>query len=315
LFLKHKVKKERGYGSSKEEYETEEYSPKRFALFIASIVVIVLISLTFVSGLRTVPSGYAGVKTSWGKIVGTAGEGLHWCNPFFGEDIVLVNVQIQSYESEPQSTASNDLQGVTTTVTVNYRVDKDFAMEVFRDMRDQYAGRVIRPAVEDSLKGTTAKFTSTEMIQTRAMVRSSLHNLLKERLEEFNIIVISVSMTDFQFSASFDEQLEATAKAEKQVLEEEANLKIVELQQQQKVITAMAEANATITKAEAEALAQIIMAESKAEAIRMIQEQLAMNPEYLEYLMILQWDGILPYFYGSDLPIPFLNLNEPEATP
>lgn len=277
-------------------------------LLIPLIVIAIVSLLMLASCIVTVPSGYIGIKMRWGKIVGTAGAGLHINNPFLGEGIDLVNLQIQAFESEPQSTASNDLQSVTTRVTVNYKIDGGFVEEVYRDLRNEYESRIIRPQLEDALKATTAKFTSTEMIQSRQLVRTTLLNLLKERLEPYHIIVVSVSMTDFQFSPEFDAQLEATATAQKKVLEEQANLEIVTLQQQQKVIIAEAEANATITKAEAEALATIIHAEAESEAIRLIREQLNMtlSDAYLTYYALLNWDGKLPYYYGSDTPLPFL---------
>lgn len=285
--------------------------PNRFWL-IPILIILLCGGLFGFIGIRTVPAGYKGVRTSWGKIVGVADEGFNWCNVFLGEDILLVNLQVQKFESDPQSTASLDLQEVTTTVAVNYRIDKAFVKEVWEELRDEYEARIIRPQLEDSLKAVTVQFTSTEMIQMRPTVRTTLINLLKERLEPFHIIVISVSMTDFQFSSEFNAQLEATATAEKKVLEEQANLKIAELQQQQKVILAKAEAEATILKATGEAEAKIIQAEGEAEAMRLLTEQLMSNPDYLQYLALMQWDGELPIYWGSDAPLPFLEVEEPQ---
>jgi len=275
-------------------------------LLLPFAIILVSIFLGAIITMRTVPSGYKGIKISWGKIIGDVDEGLHFINPFAGEDIVQVNVQIQAFTSEPQSTGTVDLQEVTTEVTVNYRIDPAFVEEIYRDLRDEYESRIIRPALEDGLKSTTAQFTSTQMIQERPTVRTTLFNLLKARIEPYHIILVEVSLTDFQFDPKFNEQLEATATAQKKVLEEEANLKIIELQQQQKVITAIAEANATLLKAQADAQAQIILAQAQTEAIQMLKEQL--GEHYLEYLALLQWDGKLPYFYGSDVPIPFIGI-------
>lgn len=285
-------------------------SDKKIVVWILLFVIAVVGLSIMGAGIRQVPSGYVGIRLSWGKIIGTTGEGFNWVNVVFGGDVQLVNVQIQTYNSGAQSTGTIDLQEVTTNVTVNYRVDPAYAEEIFRDLRDQYESRIVRPQLEGALKSTTAQFTSTEMILSRASVRSQLFKSLKERLEPFHIIVVETALTDFQFDPKFSAQLEATAAAQKKVLEEEANLKVVELQQQQKVITAKAEANATIARATAEAQANVLIAEARAKAIDLIQSQLAQNPEYLEYLSILQWNGVLPYFYGSDAPLPFIMLDE-----
>ncbi|ERJ12035.1 SPFH domain-containing protein [Haloplasma contractile] len=57
---------------------------------------------------------------------------------------------------------------------------------------------------------------------------------------------------------------------------------------------AIAEKNVEITKAEAKAEKIKIEAEAEADAVRMIQEQLAQNPEYIEYIKWTKWDGKLP---------------------
>ena len=277
-------------------------------LLIPAILILVFSALFIVSMMRTVPSGYKGVKTQWGSVVGITGEGLHWVNPIFGENIQLLSLQIQTYDSGSQSTGTIDLQEVTTNVTLNYRLDEGYVMEIFRDLRDKYESRVIRPQLEDALKATTAKFSSTEMIQTRTAVRLELLSLLKERLDPFHIVVISVSMTEFQFSPEFSAQLEATATAEKKVLEEQKNLEIVTLQQQQKVIQALADYNVTITNEQATALALAISSQAESDAIARITEQL--TPEYMAYLALLQWNGELPYYWGSDAPIPFLDVGQ-----
>ncbi|MFA9437996.1 MAG: hypothetical protein ACEROO_12935, partial [Candidatus Bathyarchaeota archaeon] len=63
-------------------------------------------------------------------------------------------------------------------------------------------------------------------------------------------------------------------------------------------IQAEAAKNATIRTAEGEAQSQIIEANAKAEAIRIITEQ--MTDEYANYLWLQQWDGRLPAVMTKD---------------
>ena len=294
----------------------------RWHILIPLLIILIVGGIIGGLGIRTVPSGYKGVTLSWGSVTGTCGDGFHWVSWFTGQEIALVNTQIQAYKAGNQSCGSIDMQAATTDVTVNYRVNEGFAAEVYTDMRDQYESRVIAGLTLQALKATTAKFTATELLRERDRVSLAFFDALTEKLLPYHIIVLDVAMTNFQFSAEFDAQLEATAKAQKQIEEERAKLEIITLQEQQKVIAALAAKNVTFTNAEAEALADKIAADmnayvlqvtanATAESIRVISEQLTLNPEYLQYLAIQTWNGALPIYWGSDVPIPFLPITTP----
>lgn len=104
-----------------------EWTPKHVIMLIVIFVILVISMLTLVQGFKTVPSGYKGVLVEWGKVVGMTDEGLHYVNPI-SQDIVLMNVQTQKTEAT-ESTASSDLQEVTTTIAVNYRLRTEYADE------------------------------------------------------------------------------------------------------------------------------------------------------------------------------------------
>ncbi len=110
--------------------------------------------------------------------------------------------------------------------------------------------------------------------------------------------MISVSLTDFQFSASFSAAIEAKVTAEQQALVSKNELEQIRYEAQQQIIQAEAAKNATIRRAEGEALARIIEANSTAKAIEIITLQ--MTDEYASYLWLQQWDGRLPAVMTRD---------------
>jgi len=224
------------------------------------------------------------------------------------QNVEMMNVQIQKAESS-EATASKDLQEITTTVAVNYKLDPEKVLEIYRTLRHEYADRVIKPNIEESLKATTALFTAEELITKRADLKTKFDDILDERLRHFGIEVVAVSITDFQFSQAFDAAIEAKVTAEQRALEAKNKLVQIEYEAQQRIIEAEAEKNATITRAtgEAEALlisktaeaqAILIEANATAEAIEFITSQ--MNPEYAQYKWLEEWDGKLPLFIGGD---------------
>ena len=244
-----------------------------------------------------VPSGYRGVLLTWGKVEDRIlQEGLNFKIPF-SQSVVLMNVQIQKTESV-ESTATKDLQEVSTTVAVNYRLDPLYVNEIYKELRQDYVNRVIKPNIEESLKATTAMFRAEELITKRSVVKQTFDSILEERLSKFHIQVVAVSLTDFQFSESFSAAIEAKVTAEQQALVAKNELERIRYEAQQQIIQAEAEKNATIRRAEGEAVSKIIAANATARTIEIITAQL--TDEYLEYLLVEKWDGRLPLVITRD---------------
>jgi prohibitin 2 len=266
---------------------------------IVAVIIIVMVALVSVgilaSAYQTVPTGYQGVVLQWGNPVRTVTSGLNLITPI-AEDIALVDVQVQKATAQ-ESAASSDLQEVSTSVTVNYQLDANYAKEIYTNLRDQYESRVILPAMQDALKAATAKFQASELITQREAAKNLFLNLLQEKLDQYHIKVVSVSITDFQFSESFKMAIEAKVTAEQNALAAKNKLEQIGYEAQQQVIQANANATAIIAIANANANATIISANATAQAVQTIQVQL--TPEYIQYLYAIGWDGKLPIYWAS----------------
>lgn len=270
---------------------------RRSGLIAVVIIILVLGGALYVQGFAKVPAGYRGVLLTWGKPSDKILDvGLNFIIPFV-QNIELMNVQLQKAESS-EDTATKDLQQVTTTVAVNFRLNPNMVNQIYSDLRHDYVSRVIKPNIEESLKAATALYTAEELISLRTEVKSALDDILAERLVIFNIEVVSVSLTDFQFSPSFKAAIEAKVTAEQQALEAKNKLEQIRYEAQQQIIQAEALKNATVAIALGDAQAVIIEADATAAAIEVITSQ--MTAEYAQYLWLTQWDGKLPAVVGSD---------------
>ena len=285
------------------------FTKKKLIGLIVVIVVIVSVVVAFGNATVTIPTGYKGILLVWGEATQVLPEGLHFINPI-GTDVELMNVQIQKAEAT-EATASEDLQEVTTTVAVNYRLEEAYLLEIYKNFRQDYESRIIAPNIEESLKAATAEYAATELITNREEVKTTFLNILESRVDDFHIEILSVSVTNFQFSPSFTAAIEAKVTAEQKALEAQNKLKQIEYEAQQQVIQASANATATITIAQAQANATVITANATAEAIQTIQVQL--TPEYVQYLVAIGWDGKLPLYWSGNGTMPLLLI--PTETP
>ncbi|GAH64358.1 unnamed protein product, partial [marine sediment metagenome] len=252
-------------------YDDRGFSPRslsnflegRSGLIAAIVIILILGGALYVQGFVKVPAGYRGVLMTWGKPEDKIlGEGLNFIIPFM-QSVELMNVQVQKAESTEEA-ATKDLQQVSTTAAVNYRLDPNNVNQIYTDLRQDYVSRVIKPNIEESLKAATALFTAEELVSKRLEMKLMFDDILDDRLEVFNIEIISVSLTDFQFSPSFKAAIEAKVTAEQQALEAKNKLEQVRHEAQQQIIQAEALKNATIAIAEGDAQAAIIEADATA---------------------------------------------------
>ena len=105
-----------------------------------------------------------------------------------------------------------------------------------------------------------------------------------------------ISITDFEFSPLFAQAIEAKVEAEQKALKAENDLLRIRVEAQQAEATAVGIAQANIAEANGEA-----------EAIRIINQALAENPNYLEWLKTQAWDGKLPLVVGEG-GTPFIQI-------
>jgi regulator of protease activity HflC (stomatin/prohibitin superfamily) len=276
---------------------------KIIALVVIVVVAIALVS-TFGGATATVPAGYKGILLNFGSVAGTLDPGFHWISPI-GQQVVLVSTQTQSAQAD-ENAASSDLQEITTSVTVNYQIDPAYVQEVYTALRDQYQARVIIPAMQDGLKASTAKYQASELITRREDAKNSFQVLLQQKLNQYHIIITSVSITNFKFSDQFQSAVDAKVTAEQNALAAQNQLAVVQFQAQQQIIQAQAAANATIAKANGDATAKIIGAQAQSELQALLNQN--MTQAYLSYLYLQNWNGQLPTYYGGQLPIPFFNI-------
>lgn len=248
-------------------------------------VLLALVALVALLGsFGTVGAGERGVLLRFGAVTGKVhDEGLYFKIPMV-ERVEIVNVQVQKSEV-PASSASKDLQSVSTTVALNYQVNPNSVATLYQEMRNEYVSRVVDPAVQESIKNATAQFTAEELITKRAEVRDLIYTNIKAKIEAKGIGAREVNIVNFDFSQSFNESIEKKVTAEQDALASKNKLEQVKYEAQQKVEEA----------------------KGKAEAIRIEADALRSNPAVLELRALEKWDGQLPRVTGG--AVPFINVD------
>lgn len=240
--------------------------------FVAGLALLI-VALVLTVSVGQVNAGAVGVVLNLGAVTGrTIEPGPYMVMPFI-QTVEIMDTQTQKYESKATS-ASKDLQDVSTTVTVNYSLIPEQAPLVWQNLRRDYVERVLSPAVQESVKASTALSVAEKLIQDRPLVKAEIERVLAERTATFGIRVHAVSITDFTFSRTFSEAIEAKVSAAQKALEAENKLLQVEVEARQAKTSAEGRANAAIAEAEGEARAIRTVAEAQAEANRLLNDTL-----------------------------------------
>lgn len=155
--------------------------------------------------------------------------------------------------------------------------------------------KLIEPAIQESVKASTAKFTAEELITKRQQVSMEMMNVLKQKLQANGILVLDINIVDYQFSAEFNKAIENKVRAEQEALAEKNVLEKIKYEAQQRIEKARGEAEATKLRAQAES-----------EAIRIKTQAIQMQGgnDYVRLQWIDKWDGKLPVTsMGNNTPV------------
>ncbi len=266
-------------------------------MLFLGIIVLVIIGVIASAAVQIVDAGHRGVLLHWNAVDTTLpplAEGLHFVVPFQDQ---VVNVEVRTLKYVKAATASsNDLQAVSTEVTVNYHPYPETVNKLYQEVGLNYEVRVIAPAIEEVVKQVTANYIAEELITKRSQVKSDIQAEITKRLDIFDIVTDVISITDFQFSDLFARAIEAKVGAQQNALKAENDLQRIEVEARQREAQATGIAKANIAEAQGEA-----------EAIKIINQALAQNPNYLEWLKTQAWDGKLPLVVGEG-GTPFIQI-------
>ena len=292
-----------GSSTSKSNHTIDGYKQKLSTSFVegkaklllgiaTAAVIITVISQSTVA----VPAGHRGVVLYLGAVEDRVlSEGFSFILPFV-EHAVLMEVRTQKYQA-PATASSQDLQLVSTEVALNYHLDPKIVNDIYQTLGEDYPDRIIAPTIQESVKASTAKFAAEELITKREEAKARIGDVIRATLIARGIITEQVFITDFQFSNDFVKAVESKVVAAQEVLRERNILEKVRIQAQSREAEAIGIGNAKIAEARGES-----------EAIKIINEQLKQNPDYLRWQAIENWNGELPMATGGTFPFIDISL-------
>ena len=249
-------------------------------------IFLVIVAIFLFSSISIVPAGHTGILVILGKVSETSlTEGLHFKPPIISQ-VVKMDTRVQKSEVSAAS-ASKDLQAITSTIAVNYRVAGSTATKLYKEVGVGYESILISPAIQESVKAVTAKFTAEQVITERQIVSNQMLDALNEKVNRYGISIEVFNVTDFQFSEEFNKAIEAKVTAVQLRDKAQNDLERIEIEAKQK------------------------MAQAVADQKYATPDMLALKQIEVNKLAIERWNGVLPQYVmgdGTNGIVPMINM-------
>ncbi len=254
-------------------------------------VIILIILITIFSSITTVPTGYVGVKTRFGKVQDDViQEGLNMKVPFI-EKIVKIDCRTQKIETNSEG-STKDMQTVNIAVAINYNVNKDTANTLYREVGTDYTNIIINPAILEAIKSSMAGYTAEELITKRAEVSNEIQESIINKIANKGFTITEFNITNIDFSEQYDQAIETKAVKQQEVMTAQAELEKQKIQNEKEI-------------SEAEKDAKVMELQNA----QITENTLKLKELEVQQKLIEKWNGQLPTTSLGD-NIPMLNINK-----
>lgn len=269
------------------------------------------------SVIAVVPTGYTGIKTTFGKVEDDAvSSGINIVAPW--QDIITMDNRTQKVQLKTQA-FSSDIQQVDITLSVNYNIDQKTAQVLYKTVGINYYENIMLPRIQENIKAIFSKYTAESLIEKRNILSDEVADMTASDMQSYGINVVSISIEDIDFTDAFTDAVEAkqvaaqkklTAETEQaqKTMEEEAAAKRAIIAENAKAEQAIIAAKADLEVVQIQAEASLYAGQREAEMNLRIAE--ALTDDLIKYYWIKEWNGELPTTMLGENPSIMLTLDQ-----
>ena len=239
-------------------------------LCVISIIAFIIVPFSF----HTVDTGEVAVVKTFGEAKEVKGPGLNY-DFWMTKKYVYIDTKTQELPIETMA-YSSDAQVMTIQMTVQYQALGDKAVDIVKEYGSLEAlTSRITSIVTETPKSVVSTRTAMDIIANRGAITPEVEAAIIAAVgEEYFVSINKVTITNIDFSDTFEQAVEDKMVAE------QAKLK------------ADYENEKKLAKAEADAKAKIMEAEAEKQANELLEKSL--TPQILQEMYLDKWDGKLP---------------------
>lgn len=248
-------------------------------MIIGTSVLLFAIIVVIAMGVIVINPGERGVVFNifTGVSPNMLGEGIHIVVPVINR-VFLYDVKrleytmsamksdgLKSFDDDSMWSPTREGLQVGLDVTCWFRADPAKLNILHQKLGIRYSETTVRPSIRSVLRSVIAGYSIVDVYsEKRTLIQKNIFEQLRDSLAKDNIIIEELLLRDVRFPAEFTKSIE-----EKQVAQQAAERMKFILEKEQR-----------------EAERKVIEAEGQAKSIKIINEALANNNSYLEYLKV-----------------------------
>jgi regulator of protease activity HflC (stomatin/prohibitin superfamily) len=197
-----------------------------------------------------------------------------------------------------------DGQEVRLDITVLYRIERVDVNQIHLNWQNRYESDFIRPTVRAVARDVVSQFEAEAIYGLeREALGGRISDVVGREMKEQGLTLTSLLVRQIDFNDAFANSIE-----EKQI--EEQKLQRARTEAERVQTEASGRADAAEQEARGRANARLIEASAEAEALRVISDQIAANPNLIQYLYVANLsDNVSFALLPSDSPFIF-NVND-----
>ena len=271
----------------------KDANSSKMGKMIVGIIVAVLAVIVIISSVAIIPTGYTGVRVTFGQVSdAVVPNGFNLKIPFV-QTIIQVNNKQQDITFTNTISAETEERNEVyfSGVTVTYSISASKSSWIYSHVSDYKNNLVSENLVGSALKSVSKTLTPTD-VTSRTIIEPLVKDSVQASLDEkygpgvviINKVVISNATFDEEYNQKIAQKQQAQMAYETQQIENQTAIEKAE-----------AEAQVKLTQANADAQALVIEAQAEAEANQLLTESL--SEEVLKNKEIEKWDGELPDVY------------------
>lgn len=245
--------------------------------------------------INIIPTGYTGIKTSFGKVSQKElTTGIHFSVPFV-QNVSEINNKQQDVTIADKiwGEASDKTPVYAENVTVTYNISVEKSVWLYSNvtnMDDIINNGIVASAVKSAM-GELGPEDVTNRGKVEPLAQQKLAEALNAKYGEDAVTVHQVIISNMDFEDAYNDAIQQKSIAQQTAARQK-------IENETAIAKAEADKTVAIKNAEAKAEKMKIEAEAQADANKKVAESI--SDELIDYQKIERWDGRLPTVTGGN---------------